>query len=345
MKNKWMLYILTLLVLGSCKPMKTEFEYTPKAPKAGEKVTFINTSSGGEEWEWNFGDNFTSSSKNPTHTYQKAGTYTVTLCAQYKNQREYATAVITVGDSIPGFAASTDSICYYKPVRFYAQTWNPFDHSTSYMWSIDESAVLLSSKMDSSAIEVYFTQHSRNARISLETTKNGEKSVVEKDFYIHDSKAYSLLVQTPTSYLCQRLYGDLAEPLHAIDYEEGKNLLNLAQDTLQVYGDSIFRLSSLKIAGHTIEGFLIDRMARKIYFRDNGLFVCNINGSHVVCICPDKTTALCIDGGDNRIYWSTNEGVWKMPLVYTENNQFTSVPKLINTQKDVIKIAIDNTLR
>lgn len=345
MKNKWMLFILTLLVLGSCKKMNTDFTFTPTSPKAGEKVTFINTSSGGEEWEWTFGDNFTSSSKSPTHTYQKAGTYTVTLCAQYKKQRRYATAVITVVDSIPSFAASTDSICYYKPVRFHAQTWNPFDHSTSYLWSIDENAVLLSSRLDSSSIEVYFTQHSKNARISLETTKNGEKTVVEKSFYIHDSKAHSLLVQTPTSYLCQRLYGDLAEPLHAIDYEEGKNLLKIAQDTLQVYGDSIFRLSSLNIAGHTIEGFLIDRTARKIYFRDNGLYVSNINGSHIVCICPDKTTAICIDGGGNRIYWSTSQGVWRMPLVQTENNQFTYIPKLVNSQKDIIKIAIDNTLR
>ena len=120
-----------------------------------------------------------------------------------------------------------------------------------------------------------------------------------------------------------------------------KNLLKIAQDTLQVYGDSIFRLSSLNIAGHTIEGFLIDRTARKIYFRDNGLYVSNINGSHIVCICPDKTTAICIDGGGNRIYWSTSQGVWRMPLVQTENNQFTYIPKLVNSQKDVIKIAIN----
>lgn len=45
----------------------------------GQQTTFVNNSSGGTAYTWNFGNGSSSNSVNPTHTYSSAGTYTVTL--------------------------------------------------------------------------------------------------------------------------------------------------------------------------------------------------------------------------------------------------------------------------
>jgi PKD repeat protein len=47
----------------------------------GQDVTFSNTTTYGNSYFWNFGDNATSDIQNPKHTYVKDGTYTVTLVA------------------------------------------------------------------------------------------------------------------------------------------------------------------------------------------------------------------------------------------------------------------------
>ncbi|MDD3875728.1 MAG: C25 family cysteine peptidase [Bacteroidales bacterium] len=44
-------------------------------------VEFINQSMNATSYQWNFGDGFTSSDSNPSHTYQNIGTYNVTLVA------------------------------------------------------------------------------------------------------------------------------------------------------------------------------------------------------------------------------------------------------------------------
>jgi len=50
--------------------------------KASLKVTFTDKSTNTPtSWRWNFGDGATSITKNPVHTYSKAGSYTVTLTA------------------------------------------------------------------------------------------------------------------------------------------------------------------------------------------------------------------------------------------------------------------------
>jgi PKD repeat protein len=61
-------------------PTSAAFATGPASPKTGDTVTFTDQSAGSPtQWFWYFGDNGTSSSKNPTHVYASPGTYTVTL--------------------------------------------------------------------------------------------------------------------------------------------------------------------------------------------------------------------------------------------------------------------------
>lgn len=66
------------------------------------KVTFINTSENADSFEWDFGDNTTSTLQNPVKTFTQTGEYTVTLTS--RNSATGASATYTSNVSIFVFA-------------------------------------------------------------------------------------------------------------------------------------------------------------------------------------------------------------------------------------------------
>ena len=65
-----------------------DFEGAPLSVNVGDPVTFTDkTTNAPTSWSWNFGDTATSDLKNPSHTYQTKGIYTVTLTAGNLNGR------------------------------------------------------------------------------------------------------------------------------------------------------------------------------------------------------------------------------------------------------------------
>lgn len=55
------------------------FEATPRAIRAGQKVSFLDLSDNAASWFWDFGDLTSSTLQNPVHTYNDPGAYPVTL--------------------------------------------------------------------------------------------------------------------------------------------------------------------------------------------------------------------------------------------------------------------------
>ena len=93
MKTKiYLLFIIaSLLVIQSCKKdddttsdaekPTADFSYSGANTYAPAEVSFTNNSTNATSYHWDFGDNSTSTEKNPKHTYLNGGTYTVTLKA------------------------------------------------------------------------------------------------------------------------------------------------------------------------------------------------------------------------------------------------------------------------
>ena len=64
----------------------TAFIATPTVGSMPLTVSFTDQSTGSPtSWKWTFGDGNTSTEKNPVHTYNKSGRYTVTLTASNAN--------------------------------------------------------------------------------------------------------------------------------------------------------------------------------------------------------------------------------------------------------------------
>jgi antitoxin (DNA-binding transcriptional repressor) of toxin-antitoxin stability system/predicted transcriptional regulator len=112
-------YFLTLALLTSftmayCQAPTASFTFSPACDLAGSTVTFTNTSTHFTADVWVFGDpasgtGDSTSSRNATHIFQSAGTYTVTLYVSNGVAVDSVKEVVTVvGASI---SPSADTIC------------------------------------------------------------------------------------------------------------------------------------------------------------------------------------------------------------------------------------------
>ncbi len=98
--------------------VKAQFE-TPQRGCAPYDAFFNNTSAGGQEFTWDFGDNATSNETSPTHTYPTPGTYTVKLKA-------VDSATCNVVDT-----TRFDIVVSSKPIASFSFTPNPPQENTA----------------------------------------------------------------------------------------------------------------------------------------------------------------------------------------------------------------------
>lgn len=336
--------IAILLMIGcmaaACKKAEIKFTYSPTEPRAGESVKFSNLSSSGEEWEWTFGDGSTSSIKSPTYTYKKPGTYRVVLKVDKKNSLT-ATQEITVYDTIPTFVAS-DSVFYiYDDYTFTANVYNPYNYDVSYEWHFpleSEYVVCTDEDMNGSSLHCYFTKAMEEALIELTIVMMGDTTEVHHTFCVQDMATNSIYMRTGEGDYRQRIFDKRAAPAQLLAAADP--LLDNEQDTMQTYNGHTFTLSEFKAFIPGIQGFHI--ASRKIYYRADGLWVANIDGTNQVQIDSLDCPAMTLDLFDSRICWANENGVWLMPFVGSDNNKFVTEPSQLNTLTGVTKIASDN---
>lgn len=82
----YVLFFSALINFTSCKKEtnnspkpEANFTYSGANTFAPAEVSFIDNSTNANSYQWDFGDNTSSTEKNPKHTYVNGGTYTVTL--------------------------------------------------------------------------------------------------------------------------------------------------------------------------------------------------------------------------------------------------------------------------
>ncbi|SHK14831.1 PKD domain-containing protein [Reichenbachiella agariperforans] len=138
--------VLGLALFSACKDdaesvpdYRVAFSVSNENPQAGEEVTFTNASTGGDSFEWTFGDGGTSGDKNPVYTYEESGAYTVTLMVDGFEELS-ATKDITVGDPVPVIMMSVETIEAGAEVVFTAEVYNPDGEELTYAWDFGATA-------------------------------------------------------------------------------------------------------------------------------------------------------------------------------------------------------------
>ncbi len=88
-------------VISNEAPPVADFSADPTTGFVPLTVDFTDLSVGATSWNWTFGDGGSSTAQNPSHQYNSAGTYTVTLTAYnaYGSDVETKTDYITVNES------------------------------------------------------------------------------------------------------------------------------------------------------------------------------------------------------------------------------------------------------
>lgn len=94
------LIILVLITACQCRNFRVSFEHDCDGCLAGEMINFVNTSEEAGNLEWDFGDGSTSLENNPSHSYEEAGSYTVTLSGTCENDTKQFSLDITVSEVI-----------------------------------------------------------------------------------------------------------------------------------------------------------------------------------------------------------------------------------------------------
>ncbi len=163
-------------------PVKAEFSVNKTEAATNEVVQFTDQSAGSPTtWQWNFGDGTTSSEQNPTHAYQTAGAYTVSLATSNANSQDTKTAnnLITVVIALKAaFSATPTSVVVGNEVQFSNQSGgNP----TSFNWTFEggtpSSSTEASPKISYNGTGTY--------AVTLQVTDaQGNQSVEQKNDFI-----------------------------------------------------------------------------------------------------------------------------------------------------------------
>ena len=155
-----------------------QFSGTPTTGTFPLEVTFTNTSENADSFSWAFGDDNTSTEKNPVHTFAERGTYTVTLIASNaeNSDTETKTDYITVTfDTVTAdFTATPIEGVLPLEVTF----TNSSTNATTYSWSFGDGET----STDESPVHTY--SDAGNYTVAL-TASNADFSDTEtKTAYI-----------------------------------------------------------------------------------------------------------------------------------------------------------------
>lgn len=97
-----------------------------------------------KSYKWNFGDKQSNSTKNPTHSYNKAGVYNVTLTVISKIGCADSIAIpvsVAINKSPKVAVDVMDSVCQTSTVKFFASNTSNESQATTWKWSFGDGSV------------------------------------------------------------------------------------------------------------------------------------------------------------------------------------------------------------
>ncbi|WP_269850465.1 PKD domain-containing protein [Methanosarcina horonobensis] len=161
----------------------SKFSASPTSGKGPLKVQFTDQSTGSPtSWKWYFGDGSNSTERNPVHTYNDSGLYSVSLTAINENgsnaltKTGYIAVSSVLSTPVTSFSVSQTSEKTPLIVRFTDQsTGSP----TEWKWTFGDG----NDSTEKNPVHTY--SKSGNYNVSLTTTNEGGSNKVQKSGYIN----------------------------------------------------------------------------------------------------------------------------------------------------------------
>lgn len=357
MKTNYCILSVLCCLMAACTPSNNVgFTWSPDQPRAGQLVRFTNTSESGSEWEWDFGDNATSISKNPTHIYKRIGAYTVTLKVDGRRSWTHSEQV-HIYDTIPAIACldshcdSTGVVDIFERYTFSAAVYNPYFHPLRYQWTIDSTTLaMLPDTLGRGSITVRIARPMDRFHLELDVldTRTDSAWHTERDFVAQDVAAPAVVYTTDgPEVLFQRHYS--VAPIYYEQLRETTNgdvirLLETTQDTLGNYGNEAYDCAKVSaIVNEAVLGFTI-RNGRIYYRTASALRVASMQGQNVVTIAEGDIHFVTCHVENALLYYATETGVYSLPLIQNYNNRFdASAIVEVNDRTDIRAIAFTTT--
>ncbi|HNZ69219.1 MAG: PKD domain-containing protein [Bacteroidota bacterium] len=310
-------------------PAAVDFSYSAKSLHyvVGEEIRFLNLSSTGSSWQWDFGDGTTSTEKDPVHKYAEPGTYTVALKADGTTEVKKK---LMISDIVPvvKFTSSDPVVIYNQSqVQFSVMLENPESKPVVLNWQFPSGTrgpdVDDLGKSKSEAPSVVFG--SIGSQIVSLTVNIGGKDldpVMVNVRVNYNSPATTLYYAVKGGNIMAKKLIEGIDPAvnNAFDmgYRSGKHPL-----TLQFSGDWLYVFDA---------GTFFTYVAEPLYRTagDGEIFVVSHDGSRRESVVENfgGDTFLdfyygFIDAEQQMIYWADRrEGIFKTP-VNTRNKKFS----------------------
>jgi len=148
-----------VITVASNQPV-AGFTSSPSSPSVNQPVSFVDTSTGGpSSWLWDFGDQSSSTEKNPVHVFTAAGTFNVTLTVSNAFGTDGTTKTVTVAEDQVGCIANPITMCLNEGRFQVTALWHKLDGSsglanavpltadTGYFWFFNPSNVEVVTKV------------------------------------------------------------------------------------------------------------------------------------------------------------------------------------------------------
>jgi hypothetical protein len=108
------LFLILIVFLSCTRDPEPSFSFQPSDnPEAGDTIRFINSTTDGDSYDWDFGDGFSSMLKDPEHIFLDAGTFEVSLKATNDKSSKTVTEAVQINEptilDIQVFALAEDT--------------------------------------------------------------------------------------------------------------------------------------------------------------------------------------------------------------------------------------------
>jgi YVTN family beta-propeller protein len=184
-----------IAISGVLNTPVAKFSASPSSGKGPLKVSFTDQSTGAPvEWKWYFGDGSNSTERNPVHTYNESGLYSVSLTVSNSNGSNSLTKtgyIAVSGVSNPPVTSFTASQTSEKTPLIIQFTDQSTGSPTAWKWVFGDG------NDSKDEYPIYTYKKSGSYTVALTTTNEEGSNRVEKSNYISINSENGSMVSNP----------------------------------------------------------------------------------------------------------------------------------------------------